>query len=119
MKKIKYIAILVLLTVCPLSNIAQTVKSAYFLDGAFHNFKLNPAMDAERGFFSVGLGNLSIGTNGNVGVSHFLFPQGDKLATFMSGTVDQDQFLSRLPKSTFIYRYLGFIAVFTFLFLYI
>ncbi len=99
MKKIKYIAILVLLTVCPLSNIAQTVKSAYFLDGAFHNFKLNPAMDAERGFFSIGLGNLSIGTNGNVGVSHFLFPQGDKLATFMSGTVDQDQFLSRLPKS--------------------
>lgn len=99
MKKIKYITTLILLAVCSLNGMAQTAKSAYFLDGAFHNFKLNPAMDAERGFFSFGIGNLNFGTNGNVGISHFLFPQGDQLTTFMSGTVDQDEFLNRLPKS--------------------
>ena len=99
MKKIKYIAILLLLAVCSVRGVAQTAKSAYFLDGAFHNYMLNPAMKAERGFFSLGLGNLSIGTNGNVGVSHFLFPQDDHLTTFMSGSVDQDEFLNRLPQS--------------------
>ena len=82
-----------------LEGIAQTAKSAYFLDGTFHNYKLNPAMDAERAFFSIGLGNMAIGTNGNVGISHFIYPQGDQLATFTSGAVDQDQFLDRLPQT--------------------
>lgn len=99
MKNIKYIAILSLLAMCSLKGMAQTVKSAYFLDGTFQNSKLNPAMRAERGFLSLGVGNIAIGTNGNVGISHFLFPQGDQLTTFMSGTVDQDKFLNRLPQS--------------------
>ena len=98
MKKIKYFAIL-LCALFTFEGVAQTAKSAYFLDGAYYNFKLNPAMKAERGFFSFGLGNLSIGTNGNIGISHLLFPQGDQLTTFMSSTVDQDQFLNRLPQS--------------------
>ncbi len=89
-----------LLATFTLNVTAQTAKSAYFLDGAYHNFKLNPAMKAERGFFTIGLGNLTVGTNGNVGVSHFLFPKGnDELTTFMSGTVDQEEFLDRLPQS--------------------
>ena len=98
MKKIKYVA-LALCTLFALEGTAQTVKSAYFLDGTFENFKLNPAMKAERGFFSPGVGNLSLGTNGNVGISHFLFPKDDHLTTFMSGTVSQEQFLDRLPQS--------------------
>lgn len=98
MKKIKYITLL-LLAAFTLNGTAQTAKSAYFLDGAFYNSRLNPAMDAERGFFSFGLGNLSVGTNGNVGISHFLYPQGDQLTTFMNGSVDQDEFLNRLPQS--------------------
>ena len=98
MKRIKYIALLLCATMA-LEGAAQTAKSAYFLDGTFHNYKLNPAMDAERAFFTLGLGNMSIGTNGNVGLSHFLYPQGDHLTTFMSGSVDQDEFLDRLPKS--------------------
>ena len=81
-----------------LESVAQTAKSAYFLDGTFHNFKLNPAMDAERNFASFGLGNLSLSTYGNVGVSHFLYPQGNHLTTFMSGSVSQQEFLDRLPE---------------------
>ena len=98
MKNIKYITLL-LCTMFALDSAAQTAKSAYFLDGTFQNSKLNPAMRAERGFLSLGVGNMTIGTNGNVGISHFLFPLGDQLTTFMSGTVDQDKFLSRLPQS--------------------
>ena len=96
MKKIKYTALL-LLSALSLNGVAQTASSAYFLDGAFYNYQLNPAMKAERGFFSLGLGNLSIGTNGNVGISNFLYPQGDDLVTFMSGSVDQQEFLGKLP----------------------
>lgn len=93
-----YIALLLCLAFAT-KGVAQTAKSAYFLDGTFHNFQLNPAMKAERGFFSFGLGNLSIGTTGNVGISHFLYPKGDQLTTFMSGSVAQDEFLNRLPQS--------------------
>ena len=97
MKKIKYIALL-LCTMFAMDGTAQTAKSAYFLDGTFYNYQLNPAMKAERGFFSLALGNLSIATNGNVGLSHFLYPQGDNLTTFMSGTVGQEEFLGQLPQ---------------------
>ena len=97
MKKIKYIAMLLCATFA-LEGVAQTAKSAYFLDGAFHNYQLNPAKKAERGFFSVGIGNLSFGTQGNVGLSNFLYPVGDnKLTTFMSGSVSADDFLGNMP----------------------
>lgn len=97
MKKVKYIAVMLCVTFA-LEGAAQTAKSSYFLDGAFYNYQLNPAMKAERAFFAVGIGNLSFGTNGNVGLSNFLYPMGDdKLTTFMSGTVDQNQFLNNLP----------------------
>lgn len=97
MKKIKHIVIFSLLAVCSVKGLAQTAKSAYFLDGTFHNYKLNPAMRPERAFFSVGA--TTVGTNGNVGISHFLFPQEDHLTTFMSGTVSENEFLGRLPQS--------------------
>ena len=99
MKRIIYI-ILLLCTVFTFESMAQTAKSAYFLDGTYHNFKLNPAMKAERGFFSLGLGNMTIGANSNIGISDFLYPTDDnRLTTFMSGSVDQKEFLNRLPKS--------------------
>lgn len=97
MKKIKYITLL-LCAMFAMKGMAQTAKSAYFLDGTLYNYQLNPAMKAERGFFSLAVGNLSVGTNGNVGIADFLYPDGDHLTTFMSGKVDQDEFIDRLPK---------------------
>ncbi len=97
MKRIKYITLLLCMAFS-LEGIAQTAKSAYFLDGTFHNSRLNPAMQAERSFISLGIGNISIGTNGNVGLSHFIYPKDDHLTTFMSGTVNQDEFINRLPE---------------------
>ena len=100
MKYVRYIAAAFLLSASTLMGVAQTAKSAYFLDGAYHNYLLNPAMNAERGFFTILGGNFSLATNGNVGISNFIYPYGeDKLTTFMSGTVNQNEFLGNLPKA--------------------
>lgn len=89
-----------LLVVAPLNSVAQTAKSAYFLDGTLHNYMLNPAMEPERNFFSVLCGNVSLKANANVGLSDFIYPYGDdQLTTFMNGTVDATSFLNRLPNN--------------------
>ena len=98
MKNVRYTLALLLVLVCSMGSVAQTALSSYFLDGTFYNSKLNPAMDAERGYFSLLLGNTSLRLKGNVGVSNFLYPRGEnELATFMSGSVNADEFLGRLP----------------------
>ena len=101
MKNIRYIIVALFVFVCSSVSIAQTPVSSYFLDGMLYNSKLNPAMKAERGYFSLLLGNFSLRTKGNVGISNFLYPRGDnELATFMSGSVDKDEFLGKLPDYT-------------------
>lgn len=97
MKNIRYI-IVALFVVCSSVSVAQTALSSYFLDGTLYNSKLNPAMKAERGYFSLLLGNTSIKTKGNVGISNFFYPRGEnEIATFMSGSVDKNEFLGKLP----------------------
>lgn len=97
MNKMKNIVLVALLAVSSWAG-AQTAKSAYFLDGTYYNHLLNPAMDAERGFFSLLTGNMSVATKGNVGLANFIYPYGnDKLTTFLSGTVSPEQFLGGLP----------------------
>ena len=103
MRRINYsIVLLVVCGMCVLRVNAQTAKSSYFLDGALHNYQLNPAMPAERPCFSTMLGNWSLKTNSNFGLSNFIYqhPYDDnKLTTFMSNTVSADEFLGRLPQS--------------------
>ncbi len=98
MKNLKYIAVALFLCVSSFQSMAQTALSSYFLDGTLYNSRLNPAMKAERNYLSLALGNISIRTKGNVGISNFLYPVGDdKLATFMSGSVDKNEFLKKMP----------------------
>ena len=98
MKNIRYIIVALSVLLCSQAGMAQTALSSYFLDGMLYNSKINPAMKAERGYFSLLVGNTSLGAKGNVGLSNFLYPrEGDKLATFMSGSVSADEFLSNLP----------------------
>lgn len=100
MKRIKYLVAVVLFAATSLNGMAQTAKSAYFLDGTYHNYMLNPAMGAERGYFTLLTGNLSLLTNSNVGLSNFIYPYGnDKLTTFMSGSVSQEEFLGSMPEA--------------------
>lgn len=98
MKNIKSIIVVLLLLASPAASMAQSAESSYFLDGMLFNNKLNPAMKAERGYMSLLVGNMSVQTKGNVGISDFLYPRGDKLATFMSGSVTADEFLKGMPK---------------------
>lgn len=101
MKTIKYSLIaFVALMACATSSNAQTPKSAYFIDGGFYNHQLNPAMKPERAYFSLLTGTWSMAANSNFGISNFLYPYGDdKLTTFMSSHVDQNEFLNSLPNS--------------------
>ena len=98
MKNLRYILAAFLLFVSSHVIVAQTALSSYFLDGMLYNSKLNPAMKAERGYFSLLLGNTSVRTKGNVGITDFLYPRGEnELATFMSGSVSADEFIGKLP----------------------
>lgn len=98
MKNIRYTIAVLSLFICSQVIVAQTALSSYFLDGTFYNSKINPAMKAERGYFSLLVGNTSVRTKGNVGISDFLYPRGEnELATFMSGSVNAEEFLGKLP----------------------
>ena len=98
MKNIRYIIAVLFALVCSQASVAQTAQSSYFLDGMLYNSKLNPAMGAERGYFSLLVGNTSLRVKGNVGLSNFLYPRGEnELATFMSGSVSADEFLGSMP----------------------
>lgn len=98
MKNIRYILVALAVLVCSQTSMAQTALSSYFLDGMLYNSKLNPAMKAERGYFSLAVGNTSVRTKGNVGIANFLYPRGEnELATFMSGSVNAEEFLGKLP----------------------
>lgn len=83
---------------------AQTLVSGYFLEGNLQRSMLNPAFAGDHNFIAIPmLGNLSIGMNANVGFSDFIYPyqrDGYALTTFMSGTVDADEFLDRIPDVT-------------------
>lgn len=100
MKKSRYIIVLLFVFVCSFKGVAQTALSSYFLDGTLYNSKINPAMKAERNYLSLLIGNTSVRTMGNVGISNFLYPVDDKLATFMSGSVAAGDFLGGMPDNT-------------------
>ena len=76
----------------------QNLRTAYFLDGYTYNYKQNPAMAPERGFFAMpALGNLGVGVESNLALSTFLYPTGNgNLTTFLSNTVSDETFLNNL-----------------------
>lgn len=76
----------------------ETARSGYFLDGYSFRHELNPAFGNDHNYISMpALGNINVGTAANVGVETFLYklPNGN-LTTFMSPTVGNDEFLSKL-----------------------
>lgn len=77
---------------------AQALQSGYFMEGYTFRHLMNPAYAAERNYVSIpALGNVNVGTQGNVGLNKFLFPyQGDQLTTFMNSSVSSTEFLGGL-----------------------
>lgn len=102
MKHIKYIATALTIAFSAANAQAQTAKSAYFMEGTFHNTMLNPAMKPERNFISFpAFGNMGLSVNSNAGLTDFLYPHGNnELVTFMHSSVDANDFLSGLPSTT-------------------
>lgn len=73
-------------------------KSAYFLDNYSFNYRLNPAFMPERGFLSVGVGNIEMSLGSNLGLSSLLYPSADgkSLVTGLNQSVSSETFLSGL-----------------------
>jgi hypothetical protein len=82
--------------------IAQSFRSAYFLEGVTGRHRLNPAFMGESNYISLpGLGYIGTGIQGNVGLTDFIYPYDDpsgkyELTTFMSSTVKGEEFLNKL-----------------------
>lgn len=80
----------------------QELRSGYFLGGYQYRHLMNPALSSETPFFSMPMmGNIAVGTNGNVGVSDFLYKYDDPLnesvlTTFLHRSVSSDEFLKKL-----------------------
>ena len=105
MKKI-YI-ILAAAAIC-LPATAQNLNSAYFLDGYKYSHRLNPAFAPSRSYFSIPVvGGLSANVRSDMGISTFLYPEGDGLTTFMNGSVSSEEFLSRLKRNNDLSANLG------------
>ena len=100
MKTLRYtLAIALLTAVSSLSAFAQqNLRTAYFLDGYTYNYKLNPAMAPERGFFAVPMiGNFGVGAETNLAVSTLLYPTGNgNMTTFLNSSVADNEFLDKL-----------------------
>lgn len=87
-----------LMMCCGVTASAQALQSGYFMEGYTYRHVLNPAFGGEHNYISIPvLGNVNVGTRGNVGLGSFLYPyQGDKLTTFMNSSVSADEFLGGL-----------------------
>ena len=77
---------------------AQALNSGYFLDGYLFKHQLNPALESDKAYFSIPvLGNINIGTRGNIGLGNFLYPTANGgLTTFMNSSISADEFLNGL-----------------------
>ena len=78
---------------------AQEFETGYFLGGNPYAFRLNPAFQGERNFFSLVTGQTGLGTWSNLGVSTLLYPGNDgKLYTFMNDRVSASEVLGKVKK---------------------
>ena len=99
-KSIKRCLLLALFVGVAFSANAQANRTGYFLKGNSYRHRLNPALAVDRGYFSIpAVGNTNVSLATNLGVSDFIYPQGDRLMTFMHPDVSADEFLGNLNKN--------------------
>ena len=104
MKK-SYILTIALLVLAGISASAQqNLRTAYFLDGYTYAYKMNPALQGERGFFAVPvLGKASLGIESNLGLSSLVYPSADgTLKTFLHPDVTSEEFLKNMRHKNLI-----------------
>lgn len=119
MMKTKSIILSACLCMISLSAVAQDLKSSYFVKSDNYRHDLNPAFMGESGYVSFPvLGNVNVGTQGNVGLNDFLYKTNNasskyKLTTFMSPDVSRNEFLSKIKEKNRINANIG-ISLFSF-----
>ncbi len=79
---------------------AQELRASYFMQSSLYRHQINPAF-LEKSYVGMPfLGNVNIGTTGNVGLKNFVYKlDGNEdydLTTFMNPTVNADDFLGDL-----------------------
>lgn len=82
----------------------QNLRTAYFLDGYTYAYKMNPALQGERGFVSIPvLGKLSLGVESKLGISTFIKPSDGKLVTFLHPDISDNEFLSGMNRGNVMF----------------
>lgn len=81
------------------SAFAQELKTSYFLDNYIYAHHTNAALQpgqGTKGYFSIGVGGISVAPQMNVGLNSFLFPVDGKLDWGFSSKVPAATFLGKL-----------------------
>ena len=99
--KLRKIIAVAILSVAALNaaNAQQTMRTAYFMDNYAYGYRFNPAFAPSYGHFSFALGNLGVSAESNMALSTFLYPTTNRLTTFLSPTVSNDEFLGKLKET--------------------
>ena len=75
-------------------------RTGYFMDGYLYRHTMNPAFYANKGYASLGVGNFSLNTQSNLGVSTFFYPtSGGNMDFFLSDNVSSSTFLGKIHQN--------------------
>lgn len=86
-----------LLALAAATTLAAQNPTTYFMEGTPLRSQWNPAFAPDRGNFNIpGLGGIQIGTQGNLALDNFLFPQNGRLTTILNGAVPSSIALDEL-----------------------
>lgn len=78
---------------------SQDFQTGYFLGGYDYAFRMNPALQNERGTFAAALGNIGLGVNSNqLGISTLLYPVDGAVVTAFNNKVPASTFLGKLSR---------------------
>ena len=100
MKKIIIAITLLAAGACIAANAQEPMKSGYFVENYNYRHQLNPAFASSRSYYALpGIGNLNVTTQGNMGISTFLYPYNGQLTTFMNSSVSSEEFLGKLSSN--------------------
>lgn len=82
---------------------AQEFSTTYFLDNNLYSYRINPAIQGEKGFVGFAISNLNFSFGSNTGISSLLYPnpnvQGG-LVTGLHRSISPETFLGNLPGTT-------------------
>ncbi|WP_289226312.1 DUF5723 family protein [uncultured Bacteroides sp.] len=96
----RHIPAALLLATATLPAAAQEFRSSYFMQTSNFRHQMNPAL-LDSSYVAVFLGNLNVGTTGNIGLKNFVYKTdpavwGYELGTFMHPSVSAGEFLGGL-----------------------